>query len=215
MSRSLSVWLLMGLGLALAIVACGRIPGQSSITSPTASDSRTSAPTADASPLATPTTPNGWTTYTDSQFAFSIGYPPNFTFQKEGPIPRPGDLMNYRVVDNRFLTGYPPGQVEIGIYQKDADTLAAWVELHRGDAAQTNTVSTYWTQTSNISATTAAGRNAVSFDWTAPGVTTPVHTTAFFIDTSHVFLLSWDANDSSYAQTVMAIAAEMLSSFKG
>src|SRR2546428_2149202 len=130
-------------GLALVLVSCGRGSATGD-----ASASRTQSP---SPPIASPSpSPSGvWQAYTDQQYGFSISYPPDFTMQSQGTGP-PGGLQVYRAVDNKYVSGYPPGQVELGIYTMDAETLSAWVAKHTGPAEAPSSQGHYWATTTNL-----------------------------------------------------------------
>lgn len=199
---SVVVWLLAG---------CGAVP---SGTGTDASAPRTASPPPPTN-LASPTTPAGWQTYTDSQFGFSIAYPPGFDFQNEGA--GLDSSQSYRTYDPQSASnGYPRGQVEFAIYAKDAASLADWVARHTGPpGGPTANPITYWDKTSNIQSTIAAGRDAIYFEWTTASGPTTVHVIAFFWKSSYVFRLDWWAVDSVYLSAMEATGRQMLDSFQG
>jgi hypothetical protein len=198
--------------VALPLAACGPIPP---LTGSDSSSSRTASPMPTTSGFPSPTTPAGWQTYTDAQYGFSIAYPPGFALQNEGSDP---DLsQSYRAYDPQNTTnGYPRGQVEFAIYVKDAASLSDWVARHTGTpgGATANPV-TYWVATSNMQSTTAAGREAIYFEWSTASGPTTVHVIGFFWKSSYVFRLEWWAADSVYLSTMEATATQMLSSLQG
>jgi hypothetical protein len=161
-----------------------------------------------------PITPAGWQTYADSEFAFRIAYPKSFTFKKEGIAdPSFGWLVEFRAVDNAYLNGYPPGQVEIGIYAMDADTLTNWIAKHTGEFTPTNR-SMYWKKTSNLHTAFNVGRPAISFDYEVLGFPVAVHATAFLQNASRVTVFIWWSNPS-YASSIQTVAGQMLASYDG
>jgi hypothetical protein len=165
--------------------------------------------------LPSPTTPAGWHTYTDTQFGFSIAYPAGSTVQDEGASP--GDVQSYRAFDPKFTdaNGYPRGQVELGIYAKDAASLTDWVARHTGPASgATADPITYWTETSKPQSIRATGRDAIYFEWTTASGPTTVHVIAFIWKVSYVFRLEWWAVDSIYLSTMEATGRQMLASFQ-
>lgn len=192
-------------GLVLVLISCGRVPATGN-----ASAARTVSPTSAVEP---PSPSGPWQTYVDPQYGFSISYPPNFTFQSQGSGP-PGGLQVYRAVDNRYLTGDPPGQVEIGLYLMDADTLQAWVIKHTGPAEASSNQEFYWGSATNVRTTTAAGRPALSFDYSSEGFRPPVHTTAFLQTPSRVMLIDWWSADPAYLATLEAVYQQMFTTLK-
>lgn len=101
------------------------------------------------------------------------------------------------------------------VYARDADTLTAWVQKH---AASTCGVAPifFWGLT-NLTRTTSAGRDAATFDEVGGcyEFSGTIHTTVFFLGTTHVFSLDWWSTDPGYGPTVEAIAEKMLASFSG
>jgi len=173
-----------------------------------------------ASPSPSPSQPAGWKTYTNTQFGFSISYPPSFVVENSlnpGMTLPPGWLLEMRVVDRRFLGKIPPGQVEFGVRANDAGTLTAWVQKHTGPCGSPNSSEYYWDKVSNVTPVNAAGREALTFDWNQQACGTPytLHLTAFVLQTSHVFLFSWYSQDAAYSETLKRIADQMLASFSG
>lgn len=193
----------------LILAACGAIPPA---TGSDVSGSRTR-PTDTSIP--SPTTPVGWHTYADAQFGFSIAYPPAFAIQNEGSYP--DSVRSYRAYDPQSAThGYPRGQVEFAIHPKDAPTLTEWVARHTGEpTGPTASPLPYWVKTSNMRSLTAAGRDAIYFEWNTSSEPATVYVIAFFWKTSYVFRLEWWANDSAYLSTMNATAKQMLNSFQG
>ncbi len=125
--------------------------------------------------------------------------------------------MLYRAVDNCYLGGYPPGQVELGVYTKDADTLNAWVQKHSDTDCGGANSTAFIFGVSSLTATTAAGHDAVSFDDQGSGCGGPAykgHSTVFFLDLQHVFMLDWWTSGPDHAPTVQAIGSQMLATFK-
>jgi hypothetical protein len=207
--------------LALVLIAAGSACGRSSSVgagSQTASTTPSSSPSSSPSASkASPSIPSGWKTYSDQTYGFSISYPDTFTFKQEGgAFPARGWLIEYRAVDTRYLGTYPSGQVEMGVYTKDANTLTAWVQKHSdATCGMPNSTAFFW-NVSNLKTTTAAGRDAVSFDDNSKGCEGPQstnHFTVFFLGSNHVFRFNWWASDANYSPTIEAIADKMLASF--
>jgi hypothetical protein len=197
---------------SLLLAGCGAAPvGVGTATSPTPSAPRSTS-------LPSPSIPAGWHTYADPQSGFTIAYPAGFTVQNEGGDTTPGGAVkSYRAYDPQYVNGgYPRGQVESAIHAKDAATLNDWVARHTGPpSGPTASPQPYWEATSNLQSTTAAGRGAIYFEWTAlPGPFT-VHVLAFFWKSNSVFRLEWWADDSAYLTTMDATGRQMLNSFQG
>lgn len=195
-------------------VGCGRsVPSLQVL--PTASPS----PTETSSPLPTaPPTEGPWQTYTDKDYGFSIDYPPSFVVEFFDTTGRQGWLKEMRFVDKEFFgtEEYPAGQVELGVYLKDADTLNEWVSKHStaSDVAfQTDRSTYYFFDVRNVSHVTAVGRSAVSFDSPPHGDAPALHALAFFSG-SFVFRIDWFAEESSYATTIRPIFERMLASYR-
>jgi hypothetical protein len=194
-------------GVALVLIGCGAVPATGS-----ASAARTDSPSPPSS-SPSPSPSGAWQVYTDQQYAFSISYPSNVTFQSQGSGP-PGGLQVYRAVDNRYLRGEPPGQVEVDLLSMDADTLRAWVAKHTGPAEAPSNQEFYWGSVSNLAATTAVSRPALSFDNSAEGFPTTVHAIVFLQDPSRVILVDWWSTDPTYAPTIEAVFQQMLTSLR-
>jgi hypothetical protein len=201
------VALVLAVAAVVLFTSCGRaIPVGTG-----ASPSGTGSPVATATPSTAQSPSPSWQMYTSQQYGFSVSYPPAYSFEVQGSGP-PGGLAVYRIVDDRYLSGYPPGEVDLGLYQMDATTLRDWITRHTGISTQGHTY--YWESTANTTDTTAAGQPAVSFDWTG-GVPTPIHATAFLKDSSTVVLFDWWATDTTYSSTIQLCASQVLASFKG
>jgi photosystem II stability/assembly factor-like uncharacterized protein len=191
-------------------------PGVSAAPTPTptstpASSTRTSpcVPVAPPPPLAT------WQAFTNAQYGFAIAYPPGYTLKSEGGAnPATGWLAEFRAVDSCYLDVYPPGQVEMGVYTKDADTLTAWVNKH---SVAKCTDPGFFPGVSNMRSVTVAGRDALAFDdvYTGCEFSGVVHTTVLLLGSGNVFRIDWWATDPNYAPTLQAIADQMLASLKG
>jgi hypothetical protein len=122
--------------------------------------------------------------------------------------------MAYRAVDNKYLSGYPPGQIEVTIYSKDADTLSGWVTKHSAPPTSLDP-NRYWTVATNQTPVTVGGRAGLSFDWVPITFgTTPVHATAFFVRATYVLLLKWWSADPSYAPTLQQYYTSMLNDLR-
>jgi hypothetical protein len=198
------------LAMALVLIsACGR-GGSSQGLDETASPARTSSP----SPSAWPSpTGSQWSTYTDSDYHFSISYPPGFTFERQHGVEGTGLVMTYRAVDSRYLSGYPPGDIDIGIYTKDADTLAGWVAEHTGPVTSSD-MGRYWSPVTNETPVTVAGHAGLSFDWVGDSDPLTLHDTAVFLGTAYVLTIGWWSSVPVYASSMQRYHQQMLQSLQ-
>jgi len=215
-----------GVGAYFAVAGAGSgeeaPPTQATATptpSPAAQPSATPTPAPSPTPAAAETpaataAPTDWLTYTDPEYGFSIAYPPDFIVEDVGAKGGlPGTAVKLlRAVDRRFRDGYPPGQVEFALFVKDADTAAEWVSKHSEQTAAPGTEPAYRSVT-NVSTTTAGGREAVAFDWRA-GEGTTIHAVALVYG-STVFKIQWYADDPAYEGTIRPVFDAMLASFSG
>ena len=210
--RRRSVWFVA----VLFAMACGRLPNGAADVSPTPSSdtSPSASPSSSASPSPSPSSsPAQWPVYTDADYHFDISYPSGFTFLKEGGSPGTGMLQAYRAVDPAYLNTYPPGQVEIAIYTKDADSLAAWVTKHSGPAGS-NDLTRYWSPVTNQAPVALASQSGLAFDWVPDQGGGPIHAEVAFLGTTYVFLIQWWASEPSYEATVTDNYARMVASLE-
>ncbi|MGH7765271.1 MAG: hypothetical protein ACREOM_12735 [Candidatus Dormibacteraceae bacterium] len=117
--------------------------------------------------------------------------------------------MSYRAFDPQYANMYPPGDIGIGIYTRDADTLAAWVDKHTGPPGSSDHTR-YWSPVTNEVASTAGGRQAVSFDWVPDTGPPTIHDTAVFLGTSYMLTVGWWSTVPSYATTLQPYYQRML-----
>jgi hypothetical protein len=193
----------------LVLCACGRA-GVSQGPGSTASPTRTASP----SPVASPSPSSSpWPVYADSRYQFSISYPLGFTFQPQHGIEGTPIVMEYRAVDPRYLSGYPPGEIDLGIYAKDANTLVGWVTRHSGPSSSPDP-NRLWSPVTNEATSTVAGHDAFSFDWVPDTGSSTLHTTAVFLGATYVLLVMWWSNDVSYAPTLQQYYQQMLTDLK-
>lgn len=121
--------------------------------------------------------------------------------------------MGYRAVESKYASGYPPGEIAIGIYTKDADTLSGWVTKHSGPPSSSDP-NRYWTPVMNQSTVTISGRSGLSFDWVSDDGGITNHSVVVFLGTTYVLLVGWWSNDSSYVVTLQQDAQRMLNDLK-
>lgn len=200
--RSKSGFLLFT-GLLLTTVACGepRVPSQLIPTVP----GPTLSPSTSASP-----SPTEWQTYSDSEYSFSIDYPPDFQTENFDPSVQKGQLKRLRFFDNMFVGEYPDGQIELAVYERDADSLESWVTKHSGNDRTAPEI--YYEQTSNEKATSVNERTAIAFDFEAGPEVGIVHVVAFFSG-ERVITLEWFAS-TTYESTLRPIFERMIESYE-
>ena len=206
---------------ALLALSCG----QGSGTTAMASSSPSSVPFASpcvglTSPIPVPPA-STWPAFTDPKYGFTVSHPPGFPFFKPSNFPSFDPVLVRYDVANRCPMENPGASwgVEVFIYTKDADTLTTWVQRHTDNrSCGVGQVTGFLFNVINVKPMTAGGRDAVSFDEvlaTCGEGGTAAHLTAFFLGSSHVFLLRWYSDSDHYAPTVQLIAQEMLASVKG
>jgi len=151
--------------------------------------------------------------YTDPTYSFSIAYPPSFSFEVQHPSP-PANLQLYRAVDKNYLCGYPLGQIEMGVYRNDMNSLTAWVQKHTNAGTADDTK--FLIGVTGLKAVTVANREAVAFQevgvYEGPG---SIYVTAFSFGSGLIFLIDWWSYEPAYLQTVQGIGQQMVSSFIG
>jgi hypothetical protein len=150
-------------------------------------------------------------TYTSDTFRFTIGCPANFSWQTYGPTP--GRLLAARTVDDKYLNGYPAGQVEISVVVNTGNSLRDWVASHIGQQGSSD-ASHFWDSTSNLADIQVAGRPAIGFDYVLVGPESPVnfHAAAFLLPEGSVFLIDWWAYSSDYGPAIATVAQQMIAS---
>jgi hypothetical protein len=150
-------------------------------------------------------------TFTSDTFRFSIGCPANFSWETFGPIP--GRLFLARTVDDKYVHGYPAGEVDVAVVANSGNTLRDWVALHSGQPSDTNR---FWDSTSNLADIQVAGRPAISFDYVDVAPDSPVnfHAAAFVLPEGSVFLIDWWAFSSDYGPAIASVAQQMIATIQ-
>ena len=140
---------------------------------------------------------SGWATYSDTVAGFSVQYPPGFAFElRTQARPVTGVVKSYQVVETCYLNVSPPGQLEVTVYVKDADTLAGWVDKHTGGPAFVSGIDQYFSGVSHEAPARVTGRDALGFDWQPDAAPYTVHNTAMFLSAAYVLVLGWWAEDA-------------------
>ena len=201
--------------VALSLSACGRVPAVS--ISPSGSPSADSTPSTPPSP--SPSRTAEWQTYTDPTYGFSLSYPPTFVLDNPttGPL-TPGWLLERRIVDAQFVSGYPPGDIDFGVYAFDSTTLDGWVRQHTGPCGSPNSKEFYWDNVVNLSPVTVASRAGQAFDWDqrSCGPNLVLHETVFlFSNDTYVFRLDWLASSADYSGTIQTTGQQVIQTFVG
>jgi hypothetical protein len=208
--------------------ACDAGGAQSNTTasgSPSASASASAVPTTSASPSqqqASPSPPAATLvrcedlqdqTFTSDTFRFSIGCPANFSWQTFAPSP--GRLFDARSVDDRYLNGYPAGEVDISVVANGGNSLRDWVASHIGQQGSSD-AGHFWDSTSNLADIQIAGRPALGFDYVLVGPEGPptFQAAAFLLPEGSVLLMDWWAYSSDYRPAIAAVAQQMLASIQ-
>jgi len=152
-------------------------------------------------------------TFTSDTFRFSVGCPANFSWQTYGLTP--GRLFHARAVDDKYLTGYPAGEVEISTVVNTGNSLRDWVASHIGQVSSGD-ANHFWDSTSNLADIQIAGRPAIGFDYVLAGPESPanVHSAAFVLPEGSVFLISWWAYSNDYGPVIASVAQQMIASIQ-
>ena len=139
-------------------------------------------------------TGSAWATHSDPVGGFSITYPPGFTFELQR-YQGPGVQESYRAVENCYLKVPAPGQLEVTVYMKDADSLVGWIDKHTGSPAFISP-NQYFSAVTREAPARAAGRDAMAFDWQPDATPHTVHNTTTFLGTQYVLVVGWWADDA-------------------
>jgi hypothetical protein len=197
--------------MASTLLAVGCIQPGGAASEPTSPVSVNSAHCSQASGSA-------WATHSDAVAGFSVGYPPGFTFELQTPLlPVPGVVESYRVVETCYLSVAPPGELEVDLYLKDADSLAGWVDKHTGGPAFISGTDQYFSGVTHQAPVRVAGHDALAFDWQPDAAPYTVHNTAIFLGNANVLVLGWwavNAPGLPDASTNAAYAAALGADYK-
>jgi hypothetical protein len=211
--------------LASACNAGGTQSNATGTGSPSASASASAAPAASPSPSqqqASPSPPAATlvrcedlpdTTFTSDTFRFSVGCPANFSWQTYAPMR--GRLFDARSVDDKYLSGYPAGEVDISVVANSGNSLRDWVASHIGPPSSGDT-NHFWDSTSNLADIQIAGRPALGFDYVLVGPEGPpiFQAAAFVLPEGSVLLMDWWAYSSDYRPVIGSVAQQMIASIQ-
>lgn len=152
-------------------------------------------------------------TFTTDAYRFTIGCPANFSWQTFGAAP--GRLFDARAVDDRYLNGYPAGEVDISVVANGGNSLRDWVASHIGQQGSADAAH-FWDSTSNLADIQIAGRPAIGFDYVLVGPESPVnfHATAVVLPEGSVLLIDWWAFSGDYGPAIAAVAQQMIASIQ-
>lgn len=163
-----------------------------------------------------------WRSFTDTNYGFTVSYPPQFAFARYPAGSLPPDnpvLAAYRSADRCFAFGAETGFVFVGAYAFDAAMLSTWVDKHSDNRACLGGPGVF-VFVGIQKAVTVAGHAATSFDQDLAecgegGGAIKRHTTVFVLNSGYVLVFEWQSGDSSYTPTMQAVADAMLSSLAG
>ena len=152
-------------------------------------------------------------TFTSDDFRFSIGCPSNFSWQTFGQ--GIGRLFNARSVDDKYLNGYPAGEVDIAVVANSGNSLRDWVASHTGQPSPSD-MNHFWDSTSNLTDIQIAGRPAIGFDYVVVAPDSPVnfHAAGFVLPEGSVLLIDWWAFSSDYGPVIASVAQQMIASIQ-
>lgn len=152
-------------------------------------------------------------TYTNDTYRFSIDCPSSFSWQTYAGSP--GRLFHARAVADKYLSGYPAGEVEISIAANAGNSLNDWVAAHIGKPSTADD-NHFWDSTSNLASTQINGRPAIGFDFVLVGPESPTnfHAAAFLLPEGSVFFIVWWALSSDYAPVIAGVAQQMIASIQ-
>ena len=152
-------------------------------------------------------------TYTNTTFGFSIACPSNFSRQTFSGSP--GRLFSARIVDDKYLSGYPAGQVEISVAANRGNLLREWIASHIGPQ-YSGDANHFWDSTSNLTDIRIADRAGLSFEYVFAGPEGPpgFHAAAFLLPTGSVFVMDWWAYSPDYSPVIGAVAQQMIASIR-
>lgn len=201
----------LALTLLLLLAACGEPLQQNTKTAPTSpSPSPSSLPSESPSPTPEPTPTDLSKTYSDPAYGFSLKYPTDFQTETFDPSVQMGQLRRLRFFDKRFLGEYPAGQIELAVYEKDANSLETWLAKHSGSDRTKPGI--YYEQPSSAKDPSVNGRPAISFDFDGGPEVGAVHVVGFFSG-ELVIALEWFGTES-YSPSIQAVFDQMLESYK-
>lgn len=151
-------------------------------------------------------------TYTNDTYRFTIECPSNFSWLA---LNSPGRLFSARIVDDRYLTGYPAGEVDVAAVLNSGNSLNDWVVSHTGKPFSPDTTH-FWDSTSNLRTIQIDGRPAIGFDYVDVGPDGPpaFHASAFLLPEGSVFLITWWSFSADYAPAIADVAQQMIASIQ-
>jgi hypothetical protein len=152
-------------------------------------------------------------TYTSDTYRFTIDCPSNFSWQTYAGSP--ARLFHARAVDDRYLSGYPAGEVEVSVAPNVGNSLNDWVASHIGKPS-TADPNHFWDSTSGLNAIQIDGRPAIGFDFVLVGPESPTnfHAAAFLLPEGSVFFIVWWSYSADYAPTIAGVAQQMIASIQ-
>jgi len=118
-------------------------------------------------------------------------------------------------IRDRYLSGYPAGQVEISVVANSGNSLRDWVASHVGQPYSGDT-NHLWDSTSNLTDIQIAGRPALGFDYVFVGPEGPssFQAAAFVLPEGSVLLMDWWAYSGDYRPVIASVAQQMIASIQ-
>ena len=208
--------------------ACGRPTSSAgTLVTPTAGSPSPASPaspdgTASAEPSSSPTSPNETLVkcaelkdqgYTSAEYGFGVQCPAGFWWGTFHNAP-PGWLSLYRTVDDRYLNGYPAGQIELGVRNFDSDTLRHWIDKRVGPPMSTDGIH-IWDSVSNVREISVGGSTGLAFDYVMTGPESPdnFHAVALVLQSKFVLVIDWWAYVASgYGSAIGKVADALVAS---
>jgi hypothetical protein len=208
--------------------ACGRATSPAgTLVTPTAGSPSPASPasparTASPAPSSSPTSFNETLVkcedlknqrYTSKEYGFSVQCPTGFWWGTFHNAP-PGWLSLFRTVDDRYVNGYPEGQIEMGVRNFDSDTLRHWIDQRIGPPFSTDGIH-IWDSVSNVREISAGGSTGLAFDYVMTGPESPnnFHAVAVVLQSKFVLVIDWWAYEQSgYGPTIAKEADALVAS---
>jgi hypothetical protein len=208
--------------LLSSMAACRSVPTASSSPRTTPISNASPARSASPEPTGSPTSPNEDLVkcedlkdqrYTSTAYGFSVQCPSGFWWGTFRNAP-PGWLSLYRTVDDRYVNGYPAGQIEIGVRNLDSDSLRHWVDQRVGPPYSSDG-SHIWDSVTNVREISLAGSTGLAFDFVMAGSESPYnfHDVALVLQSKFVLVIDWWAYAASrYGPAIGKVADAFVAS---
>jgi len=112
------------------------------------------------------------------------------------------------------VSGYPAGQIEIGVRNLDSDTLRHWIDQRVG-LPYSSDGSHIWDSVTNVREVSLAGSTGLAFDFVMAGSESPYnfHAVALVLQSKFVLVIDWWAYaNSGYGPAVGKVADSIVAS---